>query len=120
MHNPLLTPEEAITHIDKHDEFSPELISSPKEINAAFFIDRNNNREKKRRPNFLVIKAKRNLLDFGIGNNPGKDYKALFQQLENNQSRWIISNDRIRRVTNDLLKKAFLDAIDRQLENRYV
>jgi hypothetical protein len=140
MKNPILTPEEAINHIKRKSEFQANLRQRAlqilnwalewnkaqpqenqvlcflrEEVNVAFFLDRNNNREKKKRPNFLVIKARNDYLDFCLGDKPSDHIRRDFEQLRDHKTRWILRRQRFPNVGDDLLKRAFMEAMERQL-----
>ena len=142
MKNPILTPHEAISHIKRKSEFQANLRQralqilnwaidwnqeQPPEsqvfcflregINVAFCLDRDNNREKKRRPNFLVIKARNDYLDFCLGEKPGDLYRRAFEQLKDDKIRWILRRQEFPNVDDDLLQRAFLEAMERQLSS---
>jgi hypothetical protein len=140
MKNPILTPEEAIVHVKRQSDFKPNLravavkilhwtIDWNKEqpadsrvlcflredVNVGFFLDRDGNREKTRRPNFLVVKARGDYLDFGLGREPDKQYRHLLQQLKDNEIRWLLRRDQFPLVSDDLLRQILVDAIRHQM-----
>ncbi len=140
MNNPVLTPEEAIDHIKRTSAFRANLRYLALKIlrwtiewnetqpvenrilcflreteNVGFFIDRDGNREKKKRPNFLVVKATKNYLDFGLGANPEKEYSTVFKHVKGHETRWLLGDRQFSKVDSDLLKGAFLDALTRLL-----
>ncbi|MCB1850930.1 MAG: hypothetical protein H6963_01320 [Chromatiaceae bacterium] len=140
MKNPVLTPHEAISHIKSRSDFQANLrqralqilnwvnewnqVQPPENqvlcflregVNVAFCLDRDNNREKKKRPNFLVIKARNDYLDFGLGERPGDQYRTAFEPLKDHKTRWILHRQQFPSVDDDLLKRAFLEAMERQL-----
>ena len=140
MKNPILTPEEAIEHIKSRSAFRANLRSLSnrilnwaiewneaqppdnrvlcflrEDVNVGFFIDRDGNRNKNKRPNFLVIKAETDLLDFSLGRLPDERYRRVFQQLKGNETRWRLRNEQFSKATPELLHGAFLVALKRQL-----
>jgi hypothetical protein len=140
MKNPVLTPEEAIAHIKSKSDFRANLRSLAikilnwtidwnkdqppdnrvlcflrEEVNVGLFLDRDGNREKTNRPNFLVIKGARDYLDFGLGRDPDGRYRALFNQPKGHETRWLLPRERFPLVSTDLLRGAFMDALRRQL-----
>ena len=142
MKNPVLTPHEAINHIKRRSDFQANLRqralqimnwviewnqAQPPEnqvlcflregVNVAFCLDRDNNRVKKKRPNFLVIKARNDYLDFGLGERPGDRYRRAFEPLKDHKTRWILRRQQFPGVDDDLLKRAFLEAMERQLSS---
>ena len=94
--------------------------------NIGFVLDRNGNREKKRRPNFCVIKLRntdrqfRELhLDFDLGKKGEIPYRgSLERRLHNKdelrEDRWVLLGPKMDLVGIEGIKKLFLESFNRK------
>ena len=101
------------------------------DVNIGFAPDIKNNKEKARKPNFLVIKLahteteiKQLHLDFDFGLQPSPPPMELQPYLlsrpsraKTNRPRWIVTRDTLQTMGLERLKQLFLVAYDRRQED---
>jgi hypothetical protein len=90
-------------------------------VNIGFAIDRDNNRSKTRKPNFMIIKLpgtdrefKELHIDIDLGENGYSPFAHYLIQRPSNLPRWILLCNKVTGLGLENLKKLFLVAHERK------